>query len=219
MKQKPVKKLDEFFARFRRLSYKSHEIILRSNDTPPGVFFISRGYVRVYTLSESGQELTLIIFKPGDFFPMIWAFNNTTVTQYCEAMTPVEVLRAPKEEFRKFLEANPEVLWDVTSKILIRLRGLLERMEYSVFGSAYQKVASILVICAERFGAKFRGDIVIRVPLTHKDIANLIGLTRETTSVELKKLERLGVVSKKGRQYRIRDFEKLKTEAAWSKYA
>ena len=150
---------------------------------------------------------------------MIWTFNDGNLNQYCEAMTSVEVRLVTRDKFKEFVQSNPEILWDVTSKILVRLQGIIERMEYMVFGNAYQKVASILVICAERFGVKQRSEIIIRVPLTHKDIANLIGLTRETTSVEIKKLERLGAISKKDGQFRIRNLEKLKNEAIWSRYA
>ncbi|MBI4092133.1 MAG: Crp/Fnr family transcriptional regulator [Candidatus Levybacteria bacterium] len=210
--------LEEFFSKFRLLHYKKHEVIIRPGDDPPGVFFLSRGYVKVYTLSESGQELSLIIFKPGDFFPLIWAFNDVPLNQYCEAMASIEVYRSSKDEFKKFLQSNPEVLWEVTSKVLVRLRGILERMEYMVFGNAHQKVSSILVICAERFGVKRDGEILIRVPLTHRDIASLIGLTRETTSVELKKLDKMKIISKKGGFFRIKKLEKLKEEAQWYKY-
>lgn len=216
--EESVEKLDLFFSQFRLLKYKKREVILRPDGSPAGVFYLSRGYVKLYALSESGQELSLIIFKPGDFFPMIWAFNDVNLTQYLEAMTAVEIQRCSKEEFKIFLQKNPEALWDVTSKILIRLRGILERMEYMVFGNAHQKVASILVICAERFGIKQRSEIIIRVPLTHKDIANLIGLTRETTSAELKRLERSGIITKKSGQFRVRKLEKLKEEAVWYKF-
>ena len=217
--EESVEKLDLFFSKFRPLNYKKHEVILRPDGSPTGVFYLSRGYVKLYALSESGQELSLIIFKPGDFFPMIWAFNDVNLTQYLEAMTAVEIQRCSKEEFKTFLQKNPEALWDVTGKILIRLRGILERMEYMVFGNAHQKVSSILVICAERFGVKRDGEILIRVPLTHRDIASLIGLTRETTSVELKKLDKMKIISKKGGLFRVQKLEKLKEEAQWYKYA
>lgn len=216
--EESVEKLDLFFSKFRPLQYKRGEVIIRPNDIPPGVFYIDKGYVRLYALSEAGQELDLIIFKPGDIFPLIWAFSDHTLTQYCEAMTPVEVQRVPREEFRDFIQNNPDILWEVTNKILIRFRGLLERMEYMVFGNAYQKVSSILVICAERFGVKRDGEILIRVPLTHRDIASLIGLTRETTSVELKKLDKMKIIYKKGGLFHIKQLEKLKEEAQWYKF-
>ena len=70
MDKKPVDKLGQFFSKFKDRHYKRHEIIIRPDGEIPGVFYLSRGYIRLYALSESGQELSLIIFKPGDFFPM-----------------------------------------------------------------------------------------------------------------------------------------------------
>lgn len=217
--QAEVDPLELFFSQFKRLQYKKGEVIIRPNDDPSGVFYINRGYVRLYTLSESGQELSLIIFKPGDIFPLIWAFNEQDITQYCEAMTLVDAWRIPKKEFLEFMQNNPATLLTVTNKILTRLWGLLQRMEYLVFGNAYQKVASILVICAERFGIKKGKNIVISLPLTHKDVADLIGLTRETTSVEIKKLEKRGICSKKGKFFYVENLAKLKTAAQWYKFA
>ncbi len=211
----PQQKLEQFFSQFKRFHYKRNEVIIRPDDIPSGVFYLKKGYVKLYTLSESGQELILIIFKPGNFFPMIWTFEDVIPTQYCETMTSVELYRTSKEKFKEFVQENPEVLWDVTGKILIRLLGLLERMEYMVFGNAHQKVASILAICAERFGVKKGREVIVKVPLTHRDIASLIGLTRETTSIELKKLQQLKIISKKEGLFSVTNIEKLKSEAMW----
>lgn len=192
---------------------------MRADDVPTGVYYIHKGYAKYYCLSETGQELSLVVFKPEDFFPLIWAITDSSNLQYCEAMTDIEVSRVPKEEFLKFLKENPDLMYEVFRKMLVRFEGLLERMEYMIFGSAHQKVASILVICAERFGIKKGNKIIIRVPLTHKDIANLIGLTRETTSLELEKLEKLNICQKEGRFLVVKNLNKLRKEANWSKFA
>lgn len=195
--------------------YKRHQVILRPEDTPAGVFYLRKGFVRLYTISEAGEELTLIIFKAGDFFPVMWAINNVPNNEYVEAMTDVEVRRVSRESFLEFLKQHPEVEFEVLSNILTRLDGMLERAKYLVFGNAYQKVASILVICGERFGEKRGNRILIKVVLTHCDIANLIGLTRETTSIEIKKLERDGFISHQGRCFLIKNMAKLQKEANW----
>lgn len=213
MKPATFKKLNDFFSQFKLLHYKKDEIILRPDDTPSGVFYLCKGYVRLYSVSQAGEELTLIIFKPEDFFPMVWAISNTENIYYFEAITQVELWRAPREQFLDFIKINPDVFFDLTSRILIRLGGLLERMEYLVFGSAYQKVASILVICAQRFGLKVGKGIKIPVPLTHKDIANLVGITRETASLEIKKLERKGFIHSRGRLFIIKDVRRLQKES------
>mgnify|MGYP001559973482 CR=1 FL=1 len=101
--------VEEFFARSGVTHYKKGETILRGGDQPQGVFYIKKGYVRLYSLSKEGEELTLIIFKPGDFFPMIWAINNTSNMYYLESMTPVEVYRAPRDEFVSYIKGEPEL--------------------------------------------------------------------------------------------------------------
>lgn len=212
-------KLESFFKRFRHFHYKKDETLLHAGDEPSGVFYLSKGFVRLYSISKDGEELSLIIFKPGDFFPMIWAINKTVVNYYLETMTPVELYRTSREEFRKFIKGedggdkNVDVLYEITSKIVVRLGGLLSRMEYLAFGNAYQKVASILHICAERFGESVDGSITIQVPLTHKDIASLVGVTRETASIEVKKLERKGLISFHGRHIVVKNLSNLRRES------
>ncbi len=208
-----IDKLNNFLSQFEAFRYKKGETILRSGDTPPGVLFIKKGYVKDYSVSKEGEELTLIVFKPEDFFPMQWAINNRQNTHYFEAMSRVELCRIPKDKFINFIKNNPDVFLALTSHILLRLGGLLQRMEYLAFGNAYEKVASILAILAERFGKKEKKEIVIQVVLTHKDIADLLGMARETVSVEIKKLEKRGLIGYRGRLIRIRNVEGLQKES------
>ncbi|MBI3290476.1 Crp/Fnr family transcriptional regulator [Candidatus Microgenomates bacterium] len=216
----PLEVLEEFFAKSGPIRYKKGDTILRADDEPRGVYFLKKGYVRLYSISASGEEITLIIFKPQDFFPVMWAINNTPNMFYVEAMTPVEVYRVSRNEFVDFIKGNSDVLFELTSKILVRLGGLLQRMQYLAFGNAYARVASIIYICAERFGLprgqagkKNGNSVVIDVPLAHKDVANLIGMTRETVSVEMKNLARKGLVEYKGKIITVRDLAKLREES------
>lgn len=206
-------KLGSFFSQFKLLHYKKNAIILRPEDSPQGVYYLHKGYVRLYALSQDGEELTLIIFKPEDFFPMMWAINDIQTPYYLEAMTAIELWRVSRSQFLDFIKENPDILFELTSRIVTRLGGLLERMEYLVFGNAYQKVASILAICAQRFGEKEGGQIKINVPLTHKDIAMLLGLTRETVSLEMKKLEKKGIITYHGRMIFAKNGQKLENES------
>ena len=70
-----------------------------------------------------------------------------------------------------------------------------------------------MLICAERFGKKVGRDVVIQVPLTHKDIANLVGMTRETVSIEMKKLAHRSLIGYKGKTVTVHDLVKLKDES------
>lgn len=213
MKKQAFERLEDFFSQFKKLSFKKGETILRAEENPKGVFYLKKGYAKLYSLSKNAQELIFIIYKPEDFFPSIWPVIGTPVIYYTEAMTDVEVFVAPRDEFLKFIKKDSEVLFEITSRILTRFGGVLNRMEYAIFGNAYNKVVSIILICAERFGTNFKGSILIQVPLTHQDIANLLGVARETVSIEMKKLQEKGFIVHKGKFLVVKNIYGLKKES------
>ncbi len=206
-------KFELFFKEYKLLQYKKRAMILNSNDATSSVFYIRSGYVRVFRLSEDGEELTLAILKEHDFFPLTYGIGSSTHQYYLEAITPLELWKAPQELFTDFVKKDPELFYELTNRLLIRFDGVLARIESMVFSNAYTKVATILLMCAKGLGEEDNGQIIVKVPLTHKDIATMIGITRETTSLEMKKLERKGLVKHQGRNLVIDDYKKLEAEA------
>ncbi len=144
---------------------------------------------------------------------MSWAMNNIPSGYFVESMTPAVLWRVPRDQFLAFVHDKPDILLEVLRRMMERFLGLMRRMEYLVFGNAHSKVASILLICAERFGRGRRKEIIIDVPLTHTDIATLVGMTRETVSIEMKKLEKKGLISYLGRQLLIKNLKGLRKES------
>lgn len=214
MKDPSFTKLELFFAQFEPLHFKKGEIIQRPGASIGGIYFLKHGFVRLYTVSVSGEELTLIIFKIGDIFPISWAFDYPTVQgYYLESLTSCELGRASRGDFLKFIKSDSEVLFELSSRLVERMMGLLARAESFVFGDAESRIASILLICAERFGKAISQGIQIEVPLTHSDIASLIGVARETASIEIKKLEKKGLIVYRGRQLVIKNVNLLKKES------
>ena len=193
-----LEKLNAFFAQFKPLYFKKRAIVLRAGDTPSGIFYITKGYIRQYLVSAEGQELTTIIYKPRDLFPLLWVLENKISQRYFETMTPAVLQRAPRDTFIKFIESEPQVFFKVISRVLNRVNAISERLEYLAFGNAYTKVASILYILAERFGEKRGGGVVIQLPLTHKDLASLLGLARETVSIGMEQLKGKGIITYNG---------------------
>lgn len=208
--------LADFFSQYKIIRRKKGETLLRPGDTPQGAFFLVSGYVSQYSLSDDGEELTLVIFQPEDFFPIISTLHGTSYKYYLEPMTPVTLYCAPQQELVHFLKKNPEILLELTRKIVLRVGGLMARMEYLVFGNARSKVASIILICGERFGQKTTEGVAFPFPLTHKQIANLVGVSRETASIEIKHLENEKLIVYKGRQLIIKDWDGLKNKSLLS---
>jgi len=215
LQQKPLEKLGVFFSQYKPLQYKARIIISHPNDTQSSVFHIKRGFLRVFRISEQGEELTLTILKPNDFFPLTYGMTDTTNSNsyYLETITPLEIWKVRIDQFLQFVKSEPEVYRDLTERLLLRFDSVLTKIEYIVFNNAYTKVAATVISCGKRFGEKtFENTILIPIPLTHKDIATMIGITRETTSLEMKKLENQGYITRNGRYLIIKDIKRLEKE-------
>ena len=103
---------------------------------------------------------------------------------------------------------------DLTKYLVNRMGLLYKRMEYFAFGNAYQKIAIILDDIARRFGQRIGKSIFINIPLTQKDIAAMVGLSRETTNIELEKLRKKGVIEYIDHHHiKIPSLQKLQKEA------
>ncbi len=204
-------KLRNFFRQASLLRYGKRELILHASDTPSGVFFIKEGYIRVYRLSEGGEELTLTILQPGDLFPLTFGLHKSNNQYFLESMTPLALWKAPQESFLTFIKQDSEMFYQLVGESFVRFEGFLSRMEYFIFNTAYVKVAAALLTCAKTLGRRANSSaaVTIPVPLTHRDIATMIGITRETTSLEMKKLENQGFIRKSRRQITIVDEEVL----------
>ena len=207
------KKLNKFFTEFKPIHYQRGETILRAEDVPQGASFIKSGYVRLYSISKEGKDVTLNIFKPGSYFPMTWVIADMPNVYFYEAMTDVEILRAPKGKVVDFLKGQPEILFELTKRILVGLEGILTRIQYLLYGDAHSKVASAILLLARRFGEKRKEGTVITLPFTHAGIASLAGITRETTSLEMEKLKKEGLITNKNHLIVVKDMGKLREES------
>src|SRR5664279_1714395 len=133
-------KLKAFFTQFKRQEYKKGEILVRADDDPAGIFYLTQGNVKMYIITAKGDEIVLNIFKPISFFPMSWAVNNTKNTYYYEAMTEVSFWKVPKENVKSFLDANPDVIYDLLQRVYRGVDGLLSRMSYLMSGNAHTRL-------------------------------------------------------------------------------
>ena len=209
-----TKEFEDFYKQFTKRSYKKGEILIRADDDPQGIFCLTQGYVRQYSISKTGFEFTLNILKPISYFPMVWAVNGTPNVYYFEALTSVEVGRAPREQVVNFIKDKPTVIFELMSELLEDYAETLTRIEHLVFSDAYRRVISVLIYIAKHFGEVNKNSIIVRHRFTQQDIATLVGVTRETASSEMVKLEKKGLIAYIDHSILFKDITKLTTELA-----
>lgn len=180
-------KLGSFFQKYTSITGKKGDIFIHAEEEPNGIFYVQKGLVRQYTVTTKGEELTVNIYKPPSFFPMMWAINDTTNKFYFEAMSDVELWRAPKDSVLEFLKNEPDILFDLVSRLYRGIDGVIARIIYLMSGNSRAKVIYTILNLYYRFGQSDKH-------LTHKELAAISGTTRETFSREIKKLEKEGLI-------------------------
>lgn len=200
-----ITKLDIFFGKYTQVKGKKGDIFIHAEEEPAGIFYLKKGLVRQYTVTAKGEELTVNIFKPPSFFPMMWAVNNTENLFYFEAMDDVELWRAPKDQVLDFIKHDSEILFDLLSRVYRGVDGVLARITYLMSGNARAKIIFTILNMYYRFGQNEQH-------ITHKELAAISGTTRETFSREIKKLEHEGLIVTTKGIYTIPDVPKLETE-------
>jgi len=201
-----------FYKQFSIRKYKKGETLIRADDNPQGIFCLTKGYVRQYTISKTGVELTLQILKPITYFPLIWAINGAENIYFYEALTAVEVGRAPKEQVVSFIKDKPAIILELMSKLLGDYAETLSRIEHLVFSDAYRRVISVLLYIAKHFGKETKQGIVVNHRFTQQDIATLVGVARETASIEIGKIEKKKLVKYVNHSMLFRNIESLEFE-------
>ena len=207
-----TKVFEEFYGQFKTRNYKKGEMLIRADDDPQGIFYLTKGYVRQYTISKTGFELTLHILKPISYFPMVWAVNGTPNEYYFEALTAVEVGRAPRDEVVSFIKDKPDIIFELLSELIEDYAESLRRIENLVFSDAYRRVISVLIYISKHFGKENKNGIIITHRFTQQDIATLVGVARETASNEMAKLEKKGLIKYIDHEIFIESIKKLNFE-------
>ncbi len=212
-----TKEFESFYKQFTIRDYKKGEMLIRADDDPVGIFYLKKGYVRQYTISKAGFELTLHILKPVSYFPMVWAVNGTPNVYYFEALTPVEVGRAPRDEVVNFIKDKPAIIFELLSELIEDYAESLKRIEHLVFSDAYRRVISVLLYIAKHFGKKHGKGIIVDHRFAQQDIATLVGVARETVIIELVKLEKKGLIKRIDHSIIIESIKNLELELSSSK--
>lgn len=194
----------------RHLTYRNREIVLRAGETPQGVYFIKNGFIKVYSISDKGDENLHIIYKAGEMFPLAWLFNGRLRNVFYESIGVSKLLRLTEEDIRAKVRAL-HVLHDAfVEQFSEQFSIYADRIDNLEYTEAVQRVAYRLLFLGRRFGKKRGANVVIDAPITHQHIAQAINLARETVSRELESLEAQGIISHKKRQIILINQDKLK---------
>lgn len=208
MENKINSKIEEFFSQYKLRTYNKGQVLLLNGSETNFICYIISGIVKVYDVTDAGDEVVLNVFKHPAFFPVSLALNNTMNPFIYEAHSPTTVREAPAEDVLEFIRNNPDIMLDLLSRVYRGVDGILGRMFILISGSAKTRLVYELIIDARRFGERqIDGSYILHI--SEKELGSRAGLTRETISREVHKLVNENFITMKARQIIIPDLHRL----------
>jgi CRP-like cAMP-binding protein len=192
-------KLQKFFNQFPEITYIKGEKILRPHEDTKQVYYITNGYVRIYKVLKSGQEITYNWFNPSLKTELILGITPLISEIHVDAYVDVTIRRAPVDQFRKFLHENPDVYEIIIKQMMMLFSESVKQVEWLSIPDANTRLKLMLhtfALVQREYKKQHNQDGQIAMKLTHHLLASFSGLTRETVTIQLKKLMEQGYISR-----------------------
>ncbi len=201
-------KINRFFSGYPTQQARKGQLLILANEDPEHVYHLLEGEVREYSVSARGDEIVVNRFRAGSFFPMSWAINKTPNPHFFESITPLSYQAAPPKAVVAFIKENPDVMYDLLSRVYKGTSGILGRMVRLMGSTAEQRVLYELILQANRLGEN-RTKNGCFVKMNESELATHTGLSRETINREMRKLIAEDLVSASRQGILIKDLAKL----------
>ncbi|WP_315081374.1 Crp/Fnr family transcriptional regulator [uncultured Clostridium sp.] len=169
--------------------YSKGDIIFTEGSTANTLYFINKGKIKLYKYTKDGKEQILHILSEGDLFgelnlikPSKYGFNSKSIVNS-------KICTLTKDEMKDIIMRNPEIGIKVLETVVERLAKVESLVQNLATNDVDSRMAYLLIDLIERYGETIEKNISIKLPLSREDMANYIGVTRETISRKLKKFE------------------------------
>ncbi len=183
----------------RMEAVKKRQPLYLPGDPSNNVYLLKQGRVKIANTAASGKEVTFEILEPGEVFGELEVLEDAPRATSAEALDDALICVIPRKEFDQYLAMHPQVTVRLTKLIGLRLRKIQSRVEDLVFRDVPARLAHLLLELGNSDGVKDLQGLRLRAKLTHQEMANLIGCSRETVSATLGAFRDQGLVQLDGR--------------------
>jgi CRP/FNR family cyclic AMP-dependent transcriptional regulator len=196
--------LKRFCAKFPLRQFKKDRPLFYQGEVPQTAFFIKSGVIKVYNITTGGEEKIVSYEGEGSFLPGAWMFGKSPASMfYYDTFTDAQLYSIPRTELMEFINTHGTVATTILDRYVSMYTGATMHLHALEQSRARDKLLHIFQYLVLRFGKPMGGENVYKIDLrlTHQDIANLIGITRETVTAEISKLTKTGVIKSENLHY------------------
>lgn len=204
---------DLFFKLFSKSTpklVKKGTIVFNEGDKINKIYFISKGFIKLYRMSSEGRETIIYLGGPGQILGVKALISQDEKTKhFAEAITDLEIITISRKDYFKAVAENPEYILDLLHVFIERLNYAERKLEGFILTDVTSRIAYFLLDIANRFCPGKSKNFELPLSLTHQRIAEFVGAFRETVTISLNKLQKEAVLKDNRGRITILDIKKL----------
>lgn len=197
-------------SRMRKL--KRGEPIYLPSQSADGVILVASGRVKICHSTPEGKQAIIDFVDAGEVFGELALLDSQQRDEYAETAEKTTLIMIPKRELQSLVRKYPRIVISVTKLIGLRRQKIERRLRNLLFRSNRERVIHLLIELAEKYGETTPDGVILKIRLSHQEMASVIGSTRETVTVILGQLQTENLVTIARRRIVINDLAKLAKE-------
>lgn len=182
--------------------YPKNQLIHYQGDPMSSVYLIKEGFIKAYIILDSGDTRTLLILGPGDIFPLAFSvsmdWSKYRIKYFYQAMSDVHVEAVERDVFREQVESDLRKMNAYVNYMSASNNIIMTQLEIMKNKKAINKLEMLLPYLILKLGEQIKPNTYkLNLKLSHQELADLSGVTRETTTTLIKQMEKEGIIEQK----------------------
>ncbi len=204
-----AEQLSELERHARMRTFPKRSAVYLPGEVADSVFLLAQGRVRLCSATPEGKQALLALIEPGELFGELALVDPSWREERAEAVLDSTVILLPGDDLQRLMEQSPSMSLGVTKLIGLRRQRIERRLKSLLFRSNRDRLIHLLIELAEQYGRPDPEGVCLGVKLSHQDLANIIGSTRETVTLVLGELQLEGLVRVGRQKIVIRQLEAM----------
>ncbi|WP_409973542.1 Crp/Fnr family transcriptional regulator [Bacillus sp. Bva_UNVM-123] len=192
--------------------YKQKLYVFMQEDPLDRVFFINSGKVKIFKTDSSGREQIISVLEAGEMFPHAGFFRRGHYPAHAAVIEDAQLIVIPIDHFEQILLSYPELCIKIFNVLGGKIVDLQDRLEEQILYNTYEQFIRLLLRLSKTNGAKVNDIYKITTHFTNRELANMIGTSRETVSRTISQLKKKKFLFIDGEGFYLINRELLKQE-------
>lgn len=194
---------------FHIKAYRKNQIIFLEEETGNYMYIVLAGKVKVTKATQGGKETILAIHQAGDFFGEMALLDGKTSPATVSAMEDCRIATIYSEDFHRLLMRNEKVVRQIIQVLCSRLRSVWAQIQDLTYSTAESRIREGIRQLSRRHGVTDARGIIINLKITHQELAEMVGTSRETVTRTLARLQDKGIITVEQRRIIVLDSTRL----------